>query len=40
MTLLLSNDDAHHLLTMPDCMAALEQSYAATHDGTDRKSVV
>jgi alanine dehydrogenase len=34
MTLLLSNEDAHHLLTMPDCMTALEQSYAATHDGT------
>lgn len=34
MTLLLSNDDAHHLLTMPDCMAALAESYAATHDRT------
>jgi ornithine cyclodeaminase/alanine dehydrogenase-like protein (mu-crystallin family) len=34
MTLLLSNDDAHHLLTMPDCMAALEQTYAATFEGT------
>jgi ornithine cyclodeaminase/alanine dehydrogenase-like protein (mu-crystallin family) len=34
MTLLLSNDDAHHLLTMPDCMAALEQSYRATYDET------
>ncbi|HEV8389603.1 MAG TPA: NAD(P)-binding domain-containing protein [Dongiaceae bacterium] len=34
MTLLLSNEDAHHLLTMPDCMAALVESYAATHDGS------
>lgn len=34
MTLLLSNDDAHHLLTMPDCMTALTESYAATFDGT------
>ncbi len=34
MTLLLSNEDAHHLLTMPECMAALEQAYAATFDGT------
>lgn len=34
MTLLLSNEDAHRLLTMPDCMAALEQAYAATFEGT------
>ena len=34
MTLLLSNDDAHHLLTMPDCMAALEESYRATYETT------
>lgn len=34
MTLLLSNEDAQHLLAMPDCMAALSESYAATHDGT------
>lgn len=34
MTLLLSNEDAQRLLTMPDCMKALEQSYAATHDGS------
>jgi ornithine cyclodeaminase/alanine dehydrogenase-like protein (mu-crystallin family) len=34
MTLLLSNEDGHRLLTMPDCMKALEQSYAATHDGS------
>lgn len=34
MTLLLSNDDAHHLLTMPDCMAALEESYRATYEAT------
>lgn len=34
MTLLLSNDDAHRLLTMPDCMAALAETYAATFDGT------
>jgi alanine dehydrogenase len=34
LTLLLSNEDAHHLLAMPDCMGALERSYAATHDGT------
>ncbi len=34
MTLLLSNDDAHHLLAMPDCMAALEESYRATYENT------
>src|SRR5262245_55387451 len=34
MTLLLSNDDAHQLLAMPECMAALVESYRATHEGT------
>lgn len=34
MTLLLSNDDAQRLLVMSECMAALEESYRATHDGT------
>src|SRR5262245_49233486 len=34
MTLLLSNDDAHQLLAMPECMAALAESYRATHEGT------
>ncbi len=34
MTLLLSNDDAHRLLAMPDCMAALAESYRATYEST------
>jgi len=34
MTLLFTNDDAHTLLDMPECMAALAESYAATHDGS------
>lgn len=34
MTLLISNDDAQALLDMADCVAILEQTYAASHAGT------
>lgn len=33
MTLILSNDDVEQLLTMPDCIAALEQTYLELADG-------
>jgi alanine dehydrogenase len=33
MTLILSNDDVEQLLTMPDCMAALERSYVELAEG-------
>ncbi|HET9149866.1 MAG TPA: ornithine cyclodeaminase family protein [Alphaproteobacteria bacterium] len=33
MTLLLSNDDVGRLLTMPDCIAALEDAYAELAEG-------
>lgn len=33
MTLILSNDDVDALVTMPECIAALEQAYLALHAG-------
>jgi alanine dehydrogenase len=33
MTLILSNDDVGRLLTMPDCIAVLEEAYAELADG-------
>lgn len=33
MTLILSNDDVERLLTMPECMAALEDAYVELADG-------
>jgi alanine dehydrogenase len=33
MTLILSNDDAGNLLTMPECLGVLEQAYAELADG-------
>jgi len=33
MTLILSNDDVEQLLTMPDCIAALEEAYLDLAEG-------
>jgi alanine dehydrogenase len=33
MTLILSNDDVEHILTMPDCIQALEDAYAELAEG-------
>lgn len=33
MTLILSNDDVERLLTMPDCIAALEDAYLELANG-------
>jgi alanine dehydrogenase len=39
MTLLLSNQDAEELLTMPDCITALEQAYRELADGLSVSAV-
>ena len=39
MTLLLSNNDAEELLTMPDCIAALEKAYAELAQGMSVSAV-
>jgi alanine dehydrogenase len=33
MTLILSNEDVEHILTMPDCIGALEEAYAELAEG-------
>ena len=33
MTLILSNDDVEKLLTMPECIAVLEEAYAELAEG-------
>ena len=33
MTLILSNDDVEKLLTMPECIAALEEAYVELAEG-------
>ena len=33
MTLILSNDDVERLLTMPDCIEALEEAYVEMAEG-------
>ena len=34
MTLILSNKDVAEVLTMPDCLAVLEDAYRELHEGT------
>ena len=40
MTLILSNDDVEQLLTMPDCIAALEDAYVELAEGRGINSPV
>jgi hypothetical protein len=37
MTLILSNDDVERLLTMPDCIEALEAAYLELADGQAKR---